>query len=224
MFERVSAVSIKDVFYGVRKTAQILFDGVLFENLHCTETAVLLISMHSANGVANVNVGNSMFRNTTAAMALSIQDSNVPVKKGVIKIYNITFLDVNEVFGSQWQSLLSLNNGKFHIASCRFINSTAANNPYDALVRITVRAEVTMKDCYFESRTMSTQLFADENSWVSLERNNIINVEASTRQEGTVFSCIPGNAKQLRITGTFKILCPPGFASLLSSIVIKQKA
>ena len=68
-----------------------------------------------------------------------------------------------------------------------------------------------MEDCYFESRTMSTQLFADENSRVSLERNNVINVEASTRQEGTVFSYIPGNAKQLSITGTFKILCPPGF-------------
>ena len=91
MFERVSAVSIKDVYYGVRKTIQILFDGVLFENLHCTETAVLLISMHSANGVGNVNVRNSTFRNTTAAMALSIQDSNVPIKKGVIKTYNIIF-------------------------------------------------------------------------------------------------------------------------------------
>ncbi|CAB4003067.1 Hypothetical predicted protein, partial [Paramuricea clavata] len=203
----VSSILIMDIDYGVRKTT-LSFDRLLFENIHCTDMVVVLKPLQIANMKLQVSIVNSMFRNTTPALAV-VPNPRHFVNKAAIKIYNNTFLGVHETFSNTWRTLVYLGFGRFHVASCRFLNNTAENNPYDALIHITSKANVQMEDCYFESDTLSIQIYAEENSQVSFERSNIIDIKASKRQEGTILLYTP--SVQLIITGSLRILCPQGY-------------
>ncbi len=216
---RVNVLHIHGVYSKTRKQTIINLHKLSFENNYCTGAMVRLIPVYVRGTVFKVAITNSLFRNTTSALYVRFYGTRAGSIAGDgIFLSNNTFLNTYKASMNPWFNI-HLGNGKYRISNCNFINNIGGDNPYDAVIRVNSAHAIVaiFKDCYFENshaRSSSTQIFAENNHRLLFYNNNTMNMTRLNKERSiiTFTSNKPsGGARNLRLRGDLKVLCPYGY-------------
>ena len=206
-----------------RKATFITLSKLLVENIHNKGSAIKLTPYFEKTKPYDVQLLDSVFRNNSGALML---DMILPRYRFdyfyqahfTARLSNNTFLQ-NFKLDQQNSGTINFLKGRYHLAFCRFIDNTAGNNLYSALVVIAYFVEVTFQDCYYENShtdTNSITVYSNPNSKVSFKGNNTFNlIVLKTKQTIFVHKPFVSNSgsgevflKGFRSLGIF---CPRGY-------------
>lgn len=212
---QASTVNIYGGEIGNRTQTIINLNKLLFENNYCTGAMIRLIPLYVRRTVFDVNISNSMFKNTTAPLYLALNGKQHNVRGPALVLKNNTFFKTYKAFLSN----IILGNGKYTISSCRFFGNSGGNNPYDAVVRVWSQnsAVVIFENCYFENsqaRSSSTQIFAENKHKLFFYNNNTFNISQLDKERSIIIFTTnkpSGGSRNLRLRGDLNILCPYGY-------------
>ena len=213
--QKASTVNIYGGRIGKRTQTIINLNKLLFKNNYCTGTMIRLMPLYVRKTVFDVNISNSMFKNTTAPLYLTLNGKRHNLGGPGLVLKNNAFFKTYKAFLSD----IILGNGKYTISSCRFIGNSGGNNPYDAVVRVWSRisAVVIFENCYFENsqpRSSSTQVFAENKHKLLFYNNNTFNISRLDKERSIITFTTnkpSGGSRNLRLRGDLKILCPYGY-------------
>ena len=117
---------------------------------------------------------------------------NKDYKAPITRLSNITFLQ-NFKLEQQEYDTIKFFKGRFYLEFCRFIDNTAGNNLYSALVFIADFVNVTFENFYYENSQTNTKaipVYSNPNSRVYFEGNNTFNLIA-LKTEQAIFIHMP---------------------------------
>ena len=161
-----------------------------------------------------VELLNSIFRNNSGALRVSMRTglgNNIPLKANTsMKVTNVTFL--NNFNGYAARTPIFLGRGRTQFTSCSFLDNTAGDDLYAAVIYSGTHSATIFENCYYENTrtdTNSISVYGIGDSWLWFKGKNTFNISAlKTRQ--TIFLHMPSLG--IILDGSFRILCPRGYA------------
>ena len=202
------------------KAVFITLSNLLVENNNNKQPAIGLTLTKEI--LYQVQLLDSVFRNNSGALKIYLKysDRRSPYFKAPItRLSNITFLQ-NFKLKLQDYGTINLFKGRFRLESCRFIDNTAGNNLYSALVVIADLVEVTFLNCYYENSQTDTKaitVYSNPSGRIFFEGNNTFNVIA-LKTEQAIFIHMPFDSDTVYNSGVFLkgyrsigIFCPRGY-------------
>ena len=213
--------SIFDSAFKGRKATFITLSKLLVENNYNRESAIGLTPYFRRKKPYEVKLLDSVFRNNSGALKFSLKYPANPrsahlFTAPVIRLSNITFLQ-NFKLKQQEYGTINLFKGRFRLEFCRFIDNTAGNNLYSALVIVADLVEATFQNCYYENSQTDTKaitVYSYPNSRVYFQGNNTFNLIA-LKTEQAIFIHMPFYSDSSRVIlkgyQSFGIFCPRGY-------------
>ena len=213
--------SIFDTCNKERKATFISLSKLLVENNNDKRTAIgltIVTDYFKMKEIYEVQLLDSVFRNNSGALMINLK-YRYDLPSPIVRLSNITFLQ-NFKHKQQKDSTINLFQGRFHLEFCRFIDNTAGNNLYSALVIISDLAIVTFQNCYYENSQTNTKaiaVYASPKSIVYFKGNNTFNLIA-LKTEQAIFMHMPYNFEFLNVGSvvlkgyqSLGIFCPRGY-------------
>lgn len=215
---------------GRQKTTFITLDRLTFEDNYWKKTLIYLEAARAREYW--VLLENSLFQNNTGTIEFAISPfkSNKYVlnryfHNNTIVLRNNTFLR-NRYFPCQgWSGIyatLFFNLGSFQVVSCKFIDNLIGKSASTGVISISDRANVTLRDCYFELGKFggtAIQVFAYPKSLLKILGNNTFNI-IKLNDGKTIFIHLPSNklpifrskrCGSVLMAGILNFICPQGF-------------
>ena len=184
---------IRDISFKGRKATFFTLSKLVVENNYNKWSA---INLNIQQNIYEAQLLDSVFRNNSGALKLFLKNpgdsSSLHNTMPVTRLLNITFLQ-NFKLKQQKYETTNLVEGSFHLEFCRFIDNTAGNNLYSALVFISNLVEVTFENCYYENSQTDAKanaVYSNPYGRVFFKGNNTFNVIA-LKTEQAIFMHMP---------------------------------
>ena len=204
-----------------RRTTTIILKNLLVENNYISKTALKLIPYFKYRLPFKVIISDSVFRNNSGALHLSMTFPSRPLpffSAPSLQLWNTTFVKNFRGFDKN-TATINFHKGRFRLDSCSFLDNTAGTNLYAGVIYIAELSEVTFLDCYYEnSQTIikSVPVYSDPHSRIWFKGKSIFNLTALKNEPlQAVFVHMPYDTVNrgvfLKRSDSLRILCPRGY-------------
>ena len=202
-----------------RNATLIVLKKLIFENNHSNLPAIVLVPYFGNNTLFEVELSDSVFRNNSGALTFTMgfPTQHVSVTKAPLIWLSNNIFENNLKALRQNAATINFHKGRYHLASCRFLDNTAGVNLYAGVVYVGQSADVTFMNCYYENsqtNLKSVPVYSDSESRVRFKGNNTFNL-ISLKSEQAVFVHMPSTTSSkatfLKGSDSLRILCPRGY-------------
>ena len=215
--KRFSTLLFWDSGYRYRIKTSITFNKLLVENNNISHSAVRLIPLVTRHPTFEVKLSNSIFRNNTGALFVSMSTKARKLRfvGPTIQLSNNTFIKNLKGYGNRGSPAIRFDKVRSRVTRCRFLdNMSGSNNPYAAVVVTSRAAVVRFVSCYYENsqtNEISTQFYGEPDSRLWLVGNNTFNIKALKINEAVFIHMPSERSPGLFLKGSLHILCPRGY-------------
>ena len=211
--KKISTLHIRGKSAKVGNYSYIFISKLIMENTLTNWGTLSLAIGYQRLTKGKTMIRDCIFRNNSGALRLA--SYRTVRKPPVIHLENNTFLDnTNRVLQPYAAAAIYLSDGRFKMASCRFIDNKTGKNPYQSVVTISERASSSFFNSYFENRqtqSAANQVFVIGSRATNFRGNATFNLLALKEKQSVLIRIPTAINTGVILRKNFKISCPQGY-------------